>query len=142
MRASYYAQAFHDLACLSESARSQATASKMEEGVLVKQFVATVVQNGHAHLLRKILRSIERTVRREEKQSTIEVTSAKELSQEDVGALLKKEPWKYAPSSAHKKVLRKTDGALIGGAVVRTSTTKIDASYKRILLDLYRQITA
>lgn len=130
MRASHYAQAFHDLA----------TASKMEEGVLARQFVATVAQNGHTHLLRKILRSIERMVRREEKQYTIEVTSAKELSQEEVGALLKKEPFKHALSSAHKKVLRKTDETLIGGSVVRTSTTKVDGSSKRALLDLYQSL--
>ncbi|MDO8520637.1 MAG: F0F1 ATP synthase subunit delta [bacterium] len=132
MRASHYAQAFHDLVF----------ARTIEEGTLVKQFVATVKENGHAHLFRKILRSLERIMRREEKQSTIEVTSAAALSKEEVGTLLKKEPWKHVLSSGHKKVVRKTDETLIGGMVLRTSTAKIDASHKRALLDLYQSLTS
>ncbi|HEY9585329.1 MAG TPA: F0F1 ATP synthase subunit delta [Candidatus Paceibacterota bacterium] len=131
MRASSYAQAFHELT----------TSRKIEEGALVKQFVAIVAGNGHAHLLPKIVRSLERTLRREEKKETIEVTSAKELSTGDVTELLKREPFKHALSPLHKKVVRKTDPTLVGGTIVRTGALRIDASYKRSLLELYRHVT-
>ena len=131
MRASHYAQAFHELTLT----------PKMEEGALVKQFVATVAENGHAHLLPKIVRSLERIHRREEKRETIEVTSSKELSPGEVSELLKHEPFKHALSPSHKKVVRKVDETLVGGTLVRTGALRIDASYKRALLELYRHTT-
>lgn len=130
MRASSYAQALHELA----------VADKQDDGKLVKQFVATVEGNGHAHLLSKIVRSLERIEKREEKKSTIEVSSATALSPEKVAQLLKREPFKHALSASHKKVVRKVDATLVGGAVVRTGSQKIDASYKRTLIELYQSL--
>src|SRR3989344_3566837 len=130
MRATHYAQAFHDLALY----------GKIGEETLVKQFIATVRANGHAHLLQQIVRSLERILSREEKQNTIEVSSATALSEGEVSAFLKQEPFKYALSSGHKKVVRKTDETLIGGTFLRTSTKKIDASHKHALLDLYQTL--
>ena len=131
MRASLYAQAFHELVA----------SKKIGEETLVKQFVATVAANGHAHLLPKIVRSLGEIERKEEKKETIEVASAKELSTGDVTELLKREPFKHALSPLHKKVVRKTDPTLVGGTIVRTGALRIDASYKRSLLELYRHIT-
>lgn len=132
MRASYYAQALYELAL----------AEKGGEEKLIRQFVETVAGNGHAHMLPKILKSYERIAEREVRKSTIEVTSAAPLSEEKVLALLKKEPFKHALTAAHKKVVRKTDDTLVGGVVVRTGAQRIDASYKRMLLDLYQSITS
>ena len=130
MRAIHYAKAFHELAL----------SKKVEGATLVKQFVGTVAQNGHTHLFPKIVRSLERTLSREEKKETIEVTSAKELSPEEVRKLLKKDPFKHALSSAHKKVIQKVDETLVGGSVVRTGSLKIDASHKHSLLELYQSV--
>lgn len=130
MRASCYAQAFHELA----------VARKIEQVTLVKQFVATVMQNGHAHLFPKIVRLLERTLVREEKKETIEVTSAKELSTEKVAELITQEPFKHAISPAHKKVTRKVDATLVGGTIVKTGALRIDASHKRALLELYQSL--
>jgi F-type H+-transporting ATPase subunit delta len=130
MRASTYAQAFHELAAT----------EKIEGEKLVKQFVATVLGNGHAHLLPKIVRVLDRIEKRTEDQATIEVTSATALSPEKVAQLLKREPFKHALSAAHKKVVRKVDATLIGGAVVRTGAQKIDASYKSSLITLYQSL--
>lgn len=128
MRARYYAQALYDLA-LTE---------KGDESKLIRQFVETVAGNGHAHMLPKILKSYERIAEKEARKSTIEVTSAVPLSEENVLKLLKKEPFKNALTASHKKVVRKTDDTLVGGVVVRTGRVRIDASYKRMLLDLYQ----
>lgn len=130
MRAAHYAKALQELTA----------AGKISEGMLMKQFVSTVAQNGHAHLFPKIVRSLERIERREEKKATIEVTSAMELTAEKVAALLKQEPFKQAIAPGHKKVIRKIDETLVGGTVVRTGTLKIDASHKHALLDLYQSL--
>jgi F0F1-type ATP synthase delta subunit len=131
MRASYYSRALHALL---------ATAPTSSEKLL-KQFTETVVANGHAHLLPKIVRSFEKLTVKDEKASTIEVVSATPLTEAAVAALLKQEPYKLALSPSHKKVVRKTDDAVIGGIVVRTGAMRIDGSHKRALLDLYQNMT-
>lgn len=132
MRGKYYAQALYEAL--------QASPSKEE--TLLKHFIETVKRNGHAYLFPKIIRAFEGIVSKEVKKSTIVVTSARPLSDEKVVALLKKEPFKNALSASHKKVSRKTDERIIGGVVVRTGTTRIDASHKRALLDIYQSLIA
>lgn len=114
----------------------------MSEEKLVKNFVDTVIANGHTYLFPRIVRSFARKIAREEAKETITVSSAKELSQNDVAALLKREPYKHALSPKHRKVVRKTDETLIGGVVVRTGVLRLDSSYKRALQDLYHSLTS
>lgn len=131
MRASYYAKAFLELS----------VAQTVEERRLVKQFVATVTQNGHTYLFSKIVRSLERILRREEKKKTIEVTSAGDLSVERSLKLLKTAPFKEMLSlRGDEKIIRKRDETIIGGTIVRTGSIKIDASHKRALLELYQSL--
>ena len=131
MRASHYAHALLEM--LPEHAS--------HEEKLMENFVKTVQANGHAHLLPKILRSFGRIVEKEEKASTIEVTSATALSESETASLLRAEPYRLALSSNHRRVIRKTDKGIVGGTLVRTGTMRIDASYKRMLLDLYKNMT-
>ena len=130
MRGKYYAQALHEVLL---------TTSHSEE-TLLKHFIETVRANGHAYLFPKIVRAYESIIAKEVKASTIVVVSAKPLTDEKVVALLKKEPFKNALSMSHKKVSRMTDDNIIGGVVVRTGTTRIDASHKRALLDIYQSL--
>ena len=131
MRASWYSQALY------ETLESH----KGDDAKLLEQFKETVVRNGHAHMFPKILRSYERLLARKQKQATIEVTSATPISEKDVAELLKKAPFKNVLSSAHRTVVRKVDETITGGVVVRTSMMRVDASYKRMLLELYQKIT-
>ncbi len=130
MKASYYAKALREIE----------TSGKIPEAKLVDHFLGILTQNGHAHMLPKILRSYQRIRSKEETQSTIEVTSAESLSEHDVQALLKKAPFSNVLTASHKKVIRKTDPTLVGGVVVRSGTTRYDASYKRMLLELYQSL--
>lgn len=130
MRASYYAKALREIE----------VSGKIPEDKLVDHFLRTLTQNGHAHMLPKIVRSYERIRNNEEAQSTVEVTSASPMTEQDVQALLKKDPFRNVLTASHKKVIRKTDTTLIGGAVVRSGTTRYDASYKRMLLELYQSL--
>ena len=130
MRGKYYALALHEVL----------KTSPTKEETLLKHFIETVRANGHAYLFPKIIRAFEGIIAKEVKASTIVVTSAKPLTDEKVLAILKKEPFKNALSLSHKKVARKTDDGIIGGVVVRTGTTRIDASHKRALLDIYQSL--
>jgi F-type H+-transporting ATPase subunit delta len=130
MRAIHYAKALYDLTQTEKSGGEK----------LLTHFVGTVAQNGHAHLLPKILKSYERLVKKDSRTSVIEVASAHVLTEEEVTQLLKKEPFKNLLTASHKSVVRKTDKTLVGGAVVRTGTMRVDASYKRLLLDLYQSL--
>lgn len=131
MRASSYAKALHE-ALLAHP--------HMEEKLL-KQCAETVVANGHAYLFSRIIKSFARIVAKEEQATTIEVVSATPLTQEEVVALLKQEPFKHALSTRHRRVVRKTDSTIIGGTIVRTETTRIDASFKKSLQHIYQNFT-
>lgn len=132
MRASSYAQALH----------GALTEHPKDEEQILSHFVATVAANGHAHLFPRIVKHFARIIGKSEEETTIEVTSATELSEADVIAILKKEPFKHALAAHHKKVVRKVDDRIIGGVIVRAGTTRIDSSYKRALSDIYQNFTA
>jgi ATP synthase F1 delta subunit len=132
MRASYYSRALR--LAIKEHPHS--------EEKLLKQFVETVAANGHTHLLSKVVRSFEKLTQKDEKESTIVVTSATQLSEERTLELLKKEPFKHALSTSHKKVIRTVDDSIVGGVVVRTGSVRIDGSHKRALLNLYQSLTS
>lgn len=131
MRASWYSQALYEVLA----------SHKGDDAKLLQQFRDTVVRNGHAHMLPKILRSFERLLVKKDREATIEVTSATPLSEKDVAELLKKAPFKNVLSPGHRTVVRKVDETITGGVVVRTSMMRVDASYKRMLLELYQKIT-
>lgn len=129
MRAGHYAQALWELE----------SEGRVDEQAL-RNVVQFAVKNGHTHLFPKILKLLGRIAAREERKRTIEVITAKEMSQEQVAQLLKKEPFSRAVSSEHKKVVRRIDHSLIGGAVVCAGGIRIDGSYKQALLELYQNI--
>ena len=130
MRAAHYAKALHELS----------VSSKHEEGQILKYFVKTVIENGHAHLFPKIVKAFERLITKDTKRSTIRITSATAMTEEKILELLRKEPFKHALSPKHKHVERRMDDSIVGGVVVESGTTLIDASYKRMLLDLYQSL--
>ena len=130
MRSSWYAKALYELH----------TESKLDEAKLLKQFIGTVSANGHAHMLGKIMSGFERLVTKGINETTIEVRSAKEMTESGVLSLLKKEPFNHALRGTPKKVVRKTDPTIVGGTIVRSKTIRIDASHKRMLIDLYQSV--
>lgn len=130
MRASWYAKT---LAALEDS-------GALSEPKILDQFIAVVEQNGHTHMLRKIIRGYERIIARKTAHETIEVTTASAISEAEVATLLRTAPFAQVLSPEHKRVIRKVDPTLIGGAVARTDRMRIDASYKRTLADLYHSL--
>lgn len=131
MRAAHYAHALHQLL------REHPT----KEAELLKQTLKAVDENGHNHLLNKILRSFSRLEERSAKKNTIEVVTSVPITEHDVQKILKKDPYKKILSATHKHVKRTVDNSIIGGVVVKTGGERIDTSYKRALIEIYQHIT-
>jgi F0F1-type ATP synthase delta subunit len=130
MRASHYAQALYELSSQKDA----------DPAVLAERFMGAVRANGDTHLLPRIMRRFEKLWVAEEKKRTIEVVTAVPRSERDISELLKKEPYKKLVSADHKRVVRKTDETLVGGAVVRAGGLEVNGSHKNALLNLYQQL--
>ncbi len=131
MRAAHYAHALEQL--LKEHPES--------ETELIERLVVVVRDNGHHHLLSKILRSFTKLHERDEKRNTIEVITATAVGETDIQRLLKSDPFKRILSTKHKHVKRTIDDSIVGGTIVRTGSQRVDASFKRALIELYQNIT-
>jgi F0F1-type ATP synthase delta subunit len=128
MRASWYAKALIDLS------------STLPEDELVTRLVGTLKNNNHLHMLPQVVRAYERLLLRKDRHSTITVTTERPYEQSEVSALLRKDDFARALTVTHKRVVRVVDPTIVGGAIVRTSSLRVDRSYKRALLDLYRSL--
>ena len=131
MRASHYAEALY----------SAAKDHPEKEDALLANLFATLKENGHTHFLPRIVRSLERFRARDEKERTIRITGSRELSEKETQEVLRKEPFKSLLASSHKRVERAVDDSLIGGVIVSTKAERVDGSYKRALIELYKSIT-
>lgn len=132
MRASWYAKALYGLT----------TAGKPVDEKIVENFVGVVAQNGHAHMLQKIIRLYAHMLDRHKKRETIEVVTAVPISETDVTQLLRKEPLMKLLASGHRRVQRNVDPSIIGGVIVRTSNERTDMSYKHMLIRIYQEMTS
>lgn len=131
MRASWYAKAIYELV----------ETGAMSKEKSVEHVVGVVRMNGHEYMLPKIVRAIERIAQKNAKHETIEVITANELPQTEVSALLRQEQFAKILSPLHKRVVRKVDPTLIGGTIVKTDSERIDMSYKRMLQEIYQNMT-
>ena len=97
----------------------------------------TLSKHGHEALYGGVLRGVLRELK-ERSVTTTRVTVAKEG---DVNALAHAISTHLATLGAPGEWETVIDNTLIGGVVVEHDSRRIDASYKRVLADLYQQIT-
>lgn len=131
MRASWYARALYDISL----------SGLLSEEKTIAHFMGTLSANGHTHMLPRILRVYERIATKEAKKETIVLTTATEIPEAHVAALLRKEPFSHILSGAHRRVERVVDESIIGGAIARTSTLRVDHSHKNMLVQIYQNMT-
>ncbi len=129
MRATHYAKALAEL--LSDRPASEGAA-------IAERLVETARKNGHAHLLPRIARAYEKIAKKNERARTVEVVTAHKSDPALVTATAKKNG--VATEGMH--VVSRTDATLVGGALVRTRSERIDMSYKRALMELYKKLTS
>ena len=107
----------------------------MKPKELFTRLEAALRARGHLQLLPKIARALGEEERRSRRRSESVLSVAKES--ETASAK------QQAATDIGDSIVRiVTDDSLIGGWVLTTPNTRVDASFKKQLLDLYHSITA
>ncbi len=94
---------------------------------LFKNFLLLTAEKGRAGELEEIAKEFERLMAREERRLTVELTTARELSDAEAKAILKQ-----IEDAAGRKVdaTRKVDPDLVGGIVLQAGSLRVDASVR------------
>jgi F-type H+-transporting ATPase subunit delta len=94
---------------------------------LLKNFLLLVAEKGRAGEIVDIAREFERLMAREERRLTVELTTARELSDEEASAIVAQ-----IEKAAGRKVeaTRSVDPDLVGGIVLQAGEYRVDASVR------------
>jgi F-type H+-transporting ATPase subunit delta len=97
------------------------------EEPLFSHFLQLVAEKGRAGELEEIAKEFERLIAREERRLTVELTTARELSDDEAAAILKQ-----IEDAAGRKVeaTRRVDPDLVGGIVLQAGSLRLDASVR------------
>jgi F-type H+-transporting ATPase subunit delta len=110
-----------------------------EEEPLFKNFLLVVAEKGRAGELDEIATEFERLIAREERRLTVELTTARELSDEEAAAIVAQ-----IEKAAGRTVeaTRTVDPDIVGGIVLTAGSLRADASVRgrleRLRQDLVR----
>ncbi|MEK9167980.1 MAG: F0F1 ATP synthase subunit delta [Patescibacteria group bacterium] len=130
MLAQWYAQALYD---------SIRDVSGKDAEKIFARFLDIVKRRGHTRLLNRVALLLRVQEEKDLWRSGVTLTIASEKDADRFG----KRTAEFAESETDGKRTTRlcVDGTIIGGYRLRTSTTLLDDSYKRHLLDIYRLIT-
>ena len=106
---------------------------------LLRNFLLLTTEKGRIGEIESIGAEFERLMAREERRLTVELTTAKELSDDEAAAIIRQ----IEEASGRKvEATRRVDPDLIGGIVLRAGTLQVDASVRgrleRLRHDLVR----
>jgi F-type H+-transporting ATPase subunit delta len=94
---------------------------------LVRNFLRLTAEKGRIGQIEEIAREFDRLMAVEERRLNVELTTARELSDDEARGLLKQ----IEESSGHKiEAVRKVDPNLIGGFVLQAGSMRVDASVR------------
>lgn len=98
-----------------------------EEEPLFTHFLRLVAEKGRAGELEEIAEEFERLMAREERRLTVELTTARELTDREADAILKQ-----IEQAAGRTVeaTRRVDPGLVGGIVLQAGSLRVDASVR------------
>ena len=108
-----------------------------DEEPLFTHFLQVVSEKGRAAELDDIAKEFERLMAREERRLTVELTTARELTDAESKAILKQ-----IEDAAGRKVeaTQKVDPGLVGGIVLQAGSLRVDASVRGRLERLRQEI--
>jgi F-type H+-transporting ATPase subunit delta len=94
---------------------------------LFRNFLLLAAEKGRAGEIEEIAREFERLMAREERRLTVELTTARELSDAETKAILEQ-----IEEAAGRKVeaTQKVDPDLVGGIVLQAGSLRVDASVR------------
>jgi F-type H+-transporting ATPase subunit delta len=104
---------------------------------LVKNFLLLTAEKGRAGEIEEIAREFERLMAREERRLTVELTTARELTEDEVQAIVAQ-----IEKAAGRKVeaTRSVDPELVGGIVLQAGSYRVDASVRGRLERLRQEL--
>jgi F-type H+-transporting ATPase subunit delta len=104
---------------------------------LLRNFLRLTAEKGRIGEIEEIGREFERLMAREERRLTVELTTAKELSDDEAASIVGQ-----IEQAAGRKVdaTRKVDPALIGGIVLQAGSLRVDASVRGRLQRLRHEL--
>ena len=104
---------------------------------LFKNFLLLVAEKDRAGELEEIAKEFERLMAREERRLTVELTTARELTDAETKAILKQ-----IEDAAGRKVeaTQKVDPDLVGGIVLQAGSLRVDASVRGRLERLRQEL--
>jgi F-type H+-transporting ATPase subunit delta len=108
-----------------------------DEHVLFRNFLQLVAEKGRAGELEDIAREFERLMAREERRLTVELITARELTEAEAGEIIGQ-----IEQAAGRKVeaTRSVDPDLIGGFVLQAGSYRADASVRGRLERLRQEL--
>jgi F-type H+-transporting ATPase subunit delta len=97
------------------------------EEPLFTHFLQVAAEKGRAGEIEEIAKEFERLISREERRLTVELTTARELSDSETESILKQ-----IEDAAGRKVeaTQKVDPSLVGGIVLQAGSLRVDASVR------------
>ncbi len=97
------------------------------EEPLFTHFLQVAAEKGRAGEIEEIAKEFERLIAREERRLTVELTTARELSDSEAESILKQ-----IEDAAGRKVeaTQKVDPSLVGGIVLQAGSLRVDASVR------------
>ena len=104
---------------------------------LVRNFLRLVAEKGRIGSIEEIARELDRLLAREERRLNVELTTARELSDEEARDLL--EQIEHA-SGRRIEATRSVDPNLIGGFVLQAGSMRVDASVRGRLDGLRQEL--
>ena len=104
---------------------------------LIRNFLRLVAEKGRIGQIEEIAREFDRLMAVEEGRLNVELTTARELSADEAGELLKQ----IEDASGRKvEATRKVDPSLIGGFVLQAGSMRVDASVRGRLEGLRHEL--
>jgi F-type H+-transporting ATPase subunit delta len=108
-----------------------------DEDVLFRNFLQLVAEKGRAGELEDIAREFERLMAREERRLTVELITARELTDAEAGEII----GQIEQASGRKvEATRSVDSSLLGGFVLQAGSYRADASVRGRLERLRREL--
>ena len=108
-----------------------------DEHVLFRNFLRLVAEKGRAGEIEEIAKEFERLMAREERRLTVELVTARELTDAEAGEII----GQIEQASGRKvEAARSVDPSLIGGFVLQAGSYRADASVRGRLERLRRDL--
>lgn len=112
--------------------------TKIQSAKLLKNFFALIERRGHQRLLRGVARELSRASDNIRRRSTLHIASTKKLTRTNTASFKRKYPELFKGIT---DVTFSVEPKIVGGTVLKSFKERLDLSYRRALLEMYKRFT-